>query len=426
MDIKEIIINVKTYPKKNIICTFNVRYPLFSEFYNFLGKSSDKFLLLQFPCIILQSEFGYYSLKKFVQVEKNKKLIEEEIDLAIQVKPENFFESLFSNRQKPVAKKPKNKLDFKKLYKSKNLYEETLLKLGKKKKELSANKKELKSIIERRKKNLEAKQKLSINHKFLEYTKSSWNRLILLKESLTKINTYLNEVIKKKKKKMAKCSQELVIYKKDVEQKKTKDIPNLKKINKGLQISNYLLYKNALNEFGYIFYNNKILNFKAFPDFYKINLDDLSLSKKLVESFYNKNYKDISIFFGNIVFMLYYLSKKFDIILPYILYYNGSKSSVFNSINIGVSNFGIDLFMKDNNKNILAYGEKNENDIQIKNEILAKMLNNVIMFFYSKKITSKNFNIDNITKTKGNRKNVYINFIKLNELILEKLEKKSN
>lgn len=273
---------------------------------------------------------------------------------------------------------------------------------------------------------MEAKQKLSINHKFLEYTKSSWNRLILLKESLTKINTYLNEVISLKEKKMAKCSQELVIYKKDVEQKKTKDIPNLKKINKGLQISNYLLYKNALNEFGYIFYNNKILNFKAFPEFYKINLDDLSLSKKLVESFYNKNYKDISIFFGNIVFMLYYLSKKFDIILPYILYYNGSKSSVFNSINIGVSNFGIDLFMKDNNKNILAYGEKNENDIQIKNEILAKMLNNVIMFFYSKKITSKNFNIDNITKTKGNRKNVYINFIKLNELILDILGKKSN
>ena len=62
--IKEFKINVKSYTTKEIICSFNVSYPLFSEFYKFLGKSTTDFKILHFPCILLQSKDGYYMLSK--------------------------------------------------------------------------------------------------------------------------------------------------------------------------------------------------------------------------------------------------------------------------------------------------------------------------------------------------------------------------
>ena len=142
----------------------------------------------------------------------------------------------------------------------------------------------------------------------------------------------------------------------------------------------------------------------------------MSLSKKIVEDFYNKNTKEISAMFGNIIFILNYLSKKFDIILPYALYYNGSKSMVFTNMgNIGNKTMAIDMYMKENEKNVFSNG-KNENDIQIKMEILSKMIYDVIMFFYSKNICSDKFIIFKNAKEKKNINNVYWNFLKLNEL----------
>ena len=54
-----------------------------------------------------------------------------------------------------------------------------------------SKKKELKSILEERKKVLENKQKILLCHKNMEVTKISCNRLVTLKEILTKINTYI-------------------------------------------------------------------------------------------------------------------------------------------------------------------------------------------------------------------------------------------
>ena len=78
--------------------------------------------------------------------------------------------------------------------------------------------------------------------------------------------------------------------------------------------------------------------------------------------------------------------------------------------------------MKENEKNVLAYGTKNENDIYLKIEILAKMIYDVIMFFYSKRICSDKFSIESINGKK-NRNNVYLYFMKLNELFKDILGK---
>ena len=414
--INEFIINVVSYTSKEIVCSFNVRYPLFPDYYDVLGKSPDKFKILQFPCILLQSDSGYYSLKKIITTNKNNKIIEEEINYAIKIEPGKNLESLFTKRQKPLKPKEKNKLDFEKIMQSKGFYDSTLTNLSDKKQELLNKKKELNSIIEERKKVLESKQKILLLHKNMEMTKISWNRLVTLKEILTKINTYITEIISIKEKKMIDCDEEIKKHRKELNNKKTKELVSLKKINNGLIITNTLLYKYALNELNYYFFNKKVNIYKAFPSFYKINLTDLSLSKKIVEDFYNKNTKEISAMFGNIIFILNYLSKKFDIILPYALYYNGSKSMVFTNMgNIGNKTMAIDMYMKENEKNVFSNG-KNENDIQIKMEILSKMIYDVIMFFYSKNICTDKFIIFKNAKEKKNINNVYWNFLKLNEL----------
>ena len=424
--INEFIINVVSYTSKEIVCSFNVRYPLFPDYYDVLGKSPDKFKILQFPCILLQSDSGYYSLKKIITTNKNNKIIEEEINYAIKIEPGKNLESLFTKRQKPLKPKEKNKLDFEKIMQSKGFYDSTLTNLSDKKQELLNKKKELNSIIEERKKVLESKQKILLLHKNMEMTKISWNRLVTLKEILTKINTYITEIISIKEKKMTDCDEEIKKHRKELNNKKTKELVSLKKINNGLIITNTLLYKYALNELNYYFFNKKFNIYKAFPSFYKINLTDLSLSKKIVEDFYNKNTKEISAMFGNIIFILNYLSKKFDIILPYALYYNGSKSMVFTNMgNIGNKTMAIDMYMKENEKNVFSNG-KNENDIQIKMEILSKMIYDVIMFFYSKNICSDKFIIFKNAKEKKNINNVYWNFLKLNELFKDILHIEDN
>ena len=426
-NIKEFTINVVSYASKKIMCSFHVRYPLFPEYYDVLGKSTDKFKILQFPCVLLQSDSGYYSLKKIVTTNKNNKIIEEEINYAIKIEPEKHLESLFTKRQKPIKPKEKNKLDFEKIMQSKGFYDSTLSNLRDKKQELLNKKKELQSIIEERKRVLESKQKILLCHKNMELKKISWNRLVTLKEILTKVNTYIKEIISIKEKKMSVCDGEMKKYKKELKNKKSKDMPSLQKINNGLVITNTLLYKYALNELNYYFFNKNINIYKAFPSFYKINLTDLSLSKKIVEEFYNKNTKEISAMFGNIIFILNYISKKFDIILPFALYYNGSKSMIFISMgNIGNNkSMFVDMYMKENEKNVLANG-KNENDIQIKMEILSKMIYDVIMFFYSKNICSDKFSIYKNAKEKKNKNNVYFNFLKLNELLKDILQIEDN
>ena len=415
---KELTINVISFTTKEKKCSFNVRYPLFPEYYNYLGKTPDNFRLFQFPCVLLQSNTGYYALKKIIKVKKNNKYVEEEINFAVQMNKDSYFESLFTIRQKPIPIKRKNNIDFEKIMQSRGLYNSTLSSLKEKEQELINKKKTLNKLIEERKKILEKKRQILKCHKYIESTKGSWNRLITLKEILTKINTDATEVITIKQKKIAQCDKDIKKYKEEVKNKKSKDIPTFHRINTGLQVTNYLLYKYALNEICYYFFNKKI-NTYAFPSFYRVKLTDLNLSKKLVEDFYNKNKREVSAMLGNIILFLNYISKKFDIILPYSLYYNGSKSMVF--ISMGGKNFSVDMYMKENERNVL--GTKNENDIQIKLEILLRMIYDVIMFFYSRKICSNKFDVDKIFNNNKTKNNTYLYFMKLNELFKDILNK---
>ena len=460
INMKELTINVKSYTSKKIVFSFQLRYPLFPDFYTYLGETPDKFKILQYPCILLQYESGstranqkvsknpkksknkndikkndniqilksgYYSLKKIIISEHEGEYYDEEINFAISAdnddennENKNFFEQLFTERKNRIPEKIKNFVKLHDILFYKGSYDSTMSTLSDKKKELIKKKNELKEIINKKRIILEKIKEIAKYDKQIELNKNSWNRLVTLKEVLNKINIYTAEVILLKEKKLLQSEEIINKYKKEIEEK-NKKIPNLQKINKGLEISNFFLIKYAISEICYLFFNKSINKYNAFPSFYELNINEIIQKKKNVSEFYNKYFREVSTLFGNIIYLLTYISKKFDIIFPYSLYYNGSKSMVF--IKLGNKSFGIDLHIKENDKN-LSFGNKQyEIDIYYKMEIISKMIYDVIMYFYSKGICSDKFKMDDFNGKKRKKKNnMFLNFKKLNEMFKDILD----
>ena len=460
INMKELTINVKSYTSKKIVFSFQLRYPLFPDFYTYLGETPDKFKILQYPCILLQYESGsirtnqkvsknpkksknkndikkndniqilksgYYSLKKIIISEHEGEYYDEEINFAISANNDdennenkNFFEQLFTERKNRIPEKIKNFVKLHDILFYKGSYDSTMSTLSDKKKELIKKKNELKEIINKKRIILEKIKEIAKYDKQIELNKNSWNRLVTLKEVLNKINIYTAEVILLKEKKLLQSEEIINKYKKEIEEK-NKKIPNLQKINKGLEISNFFLIKYAISEICYLFFNKNINKYNAFPSFYELNINEIIQKKKNVSEFYNKYFREVSTLFGNIIYLLTYISKKFDIIFPYSLYYNGSKSMVF--IKLGNKSFGIDLHIKENDKN-LSFGNKQyEIDIYYKMEIISKMIYDVIMYFYSKGICSDKFKMDDFNGKKRKKKNnMFLNFKKLNEMFKDILD----
>ena len=460
INMKELTINVKSYTSKKIVFAFQLRYPLFPDFYTYLGETPDKFKILQYPCILLQYESGsirtnqkvsknpkksknkndikkndniqilksgYYSLKKIIISEHEGEYYDEEINFAISAdnddennENKNFFEQLFTERKNRIPEKIKNFVKLHDILFYKGSYDSTMSTLSDKKKELIKKKNELKEIINKKRTILEKIKEIAKYDKQIELNKNSWNRLVTLKEVLNKINIYTAEVILLKEKKLLQSEEIINKYKKEIEEK-NKKIPNLQKINKGLEISNFFLIKYAISEICYLFFNKNINKYNAFPSFYELNINEIIQKKKNVSEFYNKYFREVSTLFGNIIYLLTYISKKFDIIFPYSLYYNGSKSMVF--IKLGNKSFGIDLHIKENDKN-LSFGNKQyEIDIYYKMEIISKMIYDVIMYFYSKGICSDKFKMDDFNGKKRKKKNnMFLNFKKLNEMFKDILD----
>ena len=460
INMKELTINVKSYTSKKIVFSFQLRYPLFPDFYTYLGETPDKFKILQYPCILLQYESGsirtnqkvsknpkksknkndikkndniqilksgYYSLKKIIISEHEGEYYDEEINFAISANNDdennenkNFFEQLFTERKNRIPEKIKNFVKLHDILFYKGSYDSTMSTLSDKKKELIKKKNELKEIINKKRIILEKIKEIAKYDKQIELNKNSWNRLVTLKEVLNKINIYTAEVILLKEKKLLQSEEIINKYKKEIEEK-NKKIPNLQKINKGLEISNLFLIKYAISEICYLFFNKNINKYNAFPSFYELNINEIIQKKKNVSEFYNKYFREVSTLFGNIIYLLTYISKKFDIIFPYSLYYNGSKSMVF--IKLGNKSFGIDLHIKENDKN-LSFGNKQyEIDIYYKMEIISKMIYDVIMYFYSKGICSDKFKMDDFNGKKRKKKNnMFLNFKKLNEMFKDILD----
>ena len=147
------------------------------------------------------------------------------------------------------------------------------------------------------------------------------------KEDIKKIKEKLQKIISNKKEILTNLNNKIDSYKElstNLEQKNKQTLP--------LVAQQKLLYNSFLNkkmaEICFFFFNRKIKDIYFIPDFLKINLrnDNESIKKRF--EIYNTNKKRISSMMGYITQLMIYLSKCFDIPLPFPLCLNGSKSFV--------------------------------------------------------------------------------------------------
>ena len=93
-----------------------------------------------------------------------------------------------------------------------------------------------------------------------------------------------------------------------------------------------MLYNSFLNkkmaEICFFFFNKKIKNLYFIDDSLKINIKNDNESVKKRFEYYNSNKKRISSMMGYITQLMIYMSKCFDIPLPFPLCLNGSKSFI--------------------------------------------------------------------------------------------------
>ena len=409
---KTIKINLNSMKNNKTILSFNIKYPLFSDYYTFLGKSLTNLEILHFPCIILQSSNGYYILKNIIISEKEGEIIEEEITTGISIKPDKFLEGLFKGSKKQIQKKESKLIDLQKVLNEKVLYESNKTELNNKKQVLAEKRNNLNTLLAKKNEFFEKHTQINNCFKEIEDKKNKINKLVKIKLALSNINSQLKEIISLKKKYLESHNEKIISYNNEISNIKTKKIPYLKKINEGLLATNNFLTQYYLNELCYFFFNKTVKANYSFPSFYKVELNDLKLSKTTVEEYFNTYQKEISTTFGNIVLLLTYLSKKFDIILPFSLYYNGSKSKLIINLKEGKI---INLYINESEKFIFNQNVKTDSDIQIKVEFLSRMMFDVIRYFNYKQNNNK-IEINSILDSNGKCNNIYKSLLKLNEL----------
>ena len=146
-------------------------------------------------------------------------------------------------------------------------------------------------------------------------------------EDIKKVKEKLQKIIANKKNNLNNLKEKINSYK--------EYLSNLEKSNKessSLTTQQKILYNSFLNkkmiEICFVFFNKKVQNLYLIKDTLKENLkqDNESIKKRF--EFYNSNKKGISSMIGFITHLMIYMSKCFDITLPFPLCLNGSKSFI--------------------------------------------------------------------------------------------------
>ena len=227
-----------------------------------------------------------------------------------------------------------------------------------------------------------------------EVTNREISQLQELKRNLANFNNKRNEKIKEMENTL-KEEENLLNKQKNI------DLIKINQSNKKSKKYNKILTNYYMREFSFIFFNKEINNNFIFPSFYSTpsNL----LNKESEHYFYRAKSKEISNFLGVILNICIFLSKKYDIILPYVPYYNGSKSKI-------IDNFG--------KKELNLYIEsKNSEETFLNFRVSIKYIGNIVRSIVSFLI--KDDKDSKIHAHDLNNFNLYQLFLVLNQIIYE-------
>lgn len=220
----------------------------------------------------------------------------------------------------------------------------------------------------------------------------------------------LRRVITQKKKNLSIIQKSIDTQSISNKSYKKEFIPNIKELNAKLVYSNKSLYKMYLTEMSSIFLNRSAAAYLCFPPFY--NQDFHNDTKFMRLNFYLSHDKNFSLFFGHIIYIISYLTKKFNITLPYSAYYNGSRSCLV----INKGDFTKMYYNKSLN-NTAAIGTE---DMEFGSKFLQAMLNEIITFLYSQELITKRRKFKLKEELKVN--NIYITFINFTNYLYDLLK----
>ena len=227
-------------------------------------------------------------------------------------------------------------------------------------------------------------------------------RIEALKLSIDNVKDLINE----KKQKIKKFENIIPAYTEKNAKIRNEYIPNIKLLIDKVLYTNKSLYKKYLLEFSSIFFNKSLTKYISFPPFY--NQEFIPETRIMRMNFFLKHEKKTALFFGFIIYMLTFLSKKFNITLPYNVYFNGSISCIVISRGSGF----LKLYINKAQNNISSIGSE---DMEKGTKYMQIMLDEVLNVFESKNL------IRNKTKSKIieniNVNNLYISFINFNNFL---------
>lgn len=222
-------------------------------------------------------------------------------------------------------------------------------------------------------------------------------------------------LIKEKKQKIKKLENIIPEYTEKNAKIRDEYIPNIKLLVDKIVYTNKSLYKQYLLEFSSIFFNKSLTKYISFPPFY--NQDFIPETRIMRMNFYLTHEKKTSLFFGFIIYMLTVLSKKFNITLPYNVYYNGSISCIVVSKGAGF----LKLYINQGPNNISSIGSE---DMEKGTKYMQIMLDEVLNVLENKNL------IKNKTKSKIieniNAHNLYTSFITFNNFLHNLIQEKKD
>ena len=385
---------ITTEDKKEIL-NFNISLPIKLCNFKFLGNDKINLnLKKKYPLIIFETNKGFYLFDKSNNnINKN----------IFNIKNYNNISDNFINN-----------VDITKLLESYKIFSFPINLINDKKEEMKNKINNFYNNI-----NNNNYKKLCIIQQYLINIQLNNEKSNDLKQKINKIKnliSYFKNLNKEKKSHLNNVKNSIKIYKENSILVKNKIIPKLLNYNIKLNYINTCLYKYYLKEFSY-FYFNKILSYIYFiPYFYKFEFNPDVLNIRT--NFYINYNQQFSTFFGFLISMIEYFSKKFEISYKENFLNFGSNS--FIVYNKGKLYFK--LFYNENNdqfiKNIKSENfEEGTNQIKLMLIQIYNFLKNLNLFPKKHKIKKNNLIEQKIEIVKKNKKNIFTYFLNICEFL---------
>lgn len=237
----------------------------------------------------------------------------------------------------------------------------------------------------------------------IQRVRTKTNQILEKNENMISIINTIEEIINKKKKNLTILSERISKFKTKNQNLTTLYIPNLIQMNKQITFINKAYIRKIFIEFSDVFFNKMTTKYLSFPQFY--DQDFTQETSQMRAEFYQKRDRSSSLLFGYMINMAHFLSKKFNIILPYPIFYNGSKSSLIPSKK---DNF-VKFYITSENANLLYGGA---DSIENGTKYLQRIFSEIIGFFLKEGLIKNTEEF--FSKEDEIKKNVFLSFIKLN------------